>query len=188
MGFPAGPVLWAGDDTVTEHRGPHVFGNGRHSDGVRSTHSSTAYRWGQKWVVIAVLVKGPVASPPWALPVLVAWYGPPEWDRLHGTRHKTPAHLSWLLLARLIRWLPARQFIFVGDTGYGSSETARFCPLHRQHLTLVSKVYPDAALDEPPPPRTRGTIGRPRVKGQKLASPQEIVANTATRTSLRVAW
>jgi Transposase DDE domain len=33
-----------------------------------------------------------------------------------------------------------------------------------------------------------GRLGRPRVKSQKLASPQEVVANTATRTSLRVAW
>jgi hypothetical protein len=32
------------------------------------------------------------------------------------------------------------------------------------------------------------TMGRPRVKGQKLASPQEVVADTVTRTRLRVAW
>jgi hypothetical protein len=43
-------------------------------------------------------------------------------------------------------------------------------------------------LYEPPPPRTRRTMGRPRVKGQKLASPQEVVAHTDKRTSLRVAW
>jgi hypothetical protein len=34
---PPGPVLLAGDDTVTEHPGPKVFGKGRHRDGVRST-------------------------------------------------------------------------------------------------------------------------------------------------------
>jgi hypothetical protein len=45
---PTGPVLLAGDDTVTEPPGPHVFGKGRHRDGVRSTHSYTAYRWGHK--------------------------------------------------------------------------------------------------------------------------------------------
>ena len=36
---PPGSVLLAGDDTVTEHPGPHVFGKGRHRDGVRSSHS-----------------------------------------------------------------------------------------------------------------------------------------------------
>jgi DDE superfamily endonuclease len=185
---PPGPVLLAGDDTVTEHPGPQVFGKGRHRDGVRSTHSYTAYRWGHKWVVVSVLVKLPFATRPWALPVLVALYRPLEWDRVHGTRHKTPAHITRLLLARLIRWFPNHRFIFVGDTGYGTSETARFCHKHRRHLTLVSKFYGDAALYEPPPPRTRSTMGRPRVKGQRLASPQEVVAKTAKRTRLTVAW
>jgi hypothetical protein len=183
-----GPVLLAGDDTVTEHPGPKVFGKGRHRDGVRSTHSYTAYRWGHKWVVVSVLIKLPVATRPWALPVLAALYRPPEWDRVHGTHHKTPAHITRLLLARLIRWFPNHRFIFVGDTGYGTSETARFCHKHRRHLTLVSKFYGDAALYEPPPARTRGTMGRPRVKGQKLASPQEVVAKTAKRTRLMVTW
>ena len=137
--LPPGSVLLAGDDTVPEHPGPNVFGKGRHRDGVRSPHSYTAYRWGHKWVVVSVLVKLPVATRPWALPILAALYRPPEGDRVHGTRHKTPAHISRLLLARLIRWFPERHFIFVGDTGYGTSETARFCPPHRQHRTLVSK-------------------------------------------------
>jgi hypothetical protein len=53
---------------------------------------------------------------------------------------------------------------------------------------LVSKFSGDAALYAPPPPRTRRTIGRPRVKGQKLASPQEVVAHTAKRANLSVAW
>jgi hypothetical protein len=185
---PTGPVLLAGDDTVTEHPGPKVFGKGRHRDGVRSTHSYTAYRWGHKWVVVSVLIKLPFATRPWALPVLAALYRPPEWDRVHGTRHKTPAHITRLLLARLIRWFPNHRFIFVGDTGYGTSETARFCHKRRRQLTVVSKFYRDAALYEPPPPRTHRTLGRPRVKGQRLASPQEVVAKTAERTRLMVAW
>jgi hypothetical protein len=185
---PPGPVLLAGDDTVTEHPGPHVFGKGRHRDGVRSSHSYTAYRWGHKWVVVSVLVKLPIATRPWALPVLAALYRPPQWDRVHGTRHKTPAHMARLLLARLMRWFPGRHFIFVGDSGYGTSATARCCRQHHRHLTLVSKFYGDAALYEPPPPRTRGTMGRPRVKGEKLASPQEVVAQVNHRIHLRVTW
>jgi hypothetical protein len=99
-----------------------------------------------------------------------------------------PAHMARLLLARLMRWFPHRHFIFVVDSGYGTSETARFCRQHGRHLTLVSKFYGDAALSDPPPPRTHTTLGRPRVKGEKLASPQEVVAQTAQRTRLSVAW
>jgi hypothetical protein len=185
---PPGPVLLAGDETVTEHPGPQVFGQGRHRDGVRSSHSSTADRWGHTWVVMSRLVKWPFATRPWALPVFVALYRPPEWDRVHGTRHNTPAHTARLLLARLVRWFPERHCIVVGDSGDGTSETARFGRKPRHHLTFVSKFDGDAALYAPPPPRPRRTMGRPRVKGQQLASPQEVVAHTATRTRLRVAW
>ncbi len=69
---PPGPVLLAGDDTVSAHPGPCVFGKGRQRDGVRSTHTYTADRWGHTWVVMAVLVKWPFAARPWALPVLAA--------------------------------------------------------------------------------------------------------------------
>jgi DDE superfamily endonuclease len=93
-GVPPGPVLLAGDDTVTEHPGPQGFGKGRHRDAVRSSHRYTAYRWGHKWVVMAVLVKLPFARRPRAWPVLVALSRPPEWDRLHGTglgrQHTSP--------------------------------------------------------------------------------------------------
>lgn len=109
-------------------------------------------------------------------------------SQAHGTRHKTPAHLARLLLARVIRWFPARQCILVGDTGYGTSETARFWSQYGRQLPLVSQFYGDAAVYEPPPPRTPSTIGRPRVKGPNLASPQEVVAHTARRTRLMVAW
>lgn len=69
-----GPVLLAGDDTVAEHRGAKVHGEGRHRDPVRSTHAFTAYRRGHKWVVLTILVKSPFAVRPGALPVLVALY------------------------------------------------------------------------------------------------------------------
>jgi hypothetical protein len=75
---PDGPVGLAGDDTVDEHRGARVYGKGCHRDPVRSTHSYTAYRWGHKWVVLAILVQFPFATRPWALPVLAALYRNPE--------------------------------------------------------------------------------------------------------------
>jgi hypothetical protein len=96
--------------------------------------------------------------------------------------------MARLLLARLVRWFPQHHFIFMGDSGSGTSETARFCSKHRRHLTMVSKFYGDAALYAPPPLRPHSTMGRPRVQGQKLASPQEVVANTVKRTSLLVTW
>ena len=50
---------------------------------------------------------------------------------------------------------------------------------------MVSKFYPNANLYEPPP--AYAGSGRPRVKGRKLPTPQEVVA-TAEPTRLNVAW
>lgn len=84
---PEGPVLLVGDDTVDEHRGAKVYGKGCHRDPVRSTHSYTAFRWGHKWVVLAILVQFPFAARAWALPVLAALYHNPE----KATRTGAPA-------------------------------------------------------------------------------------------------
>jgi DDE superfamily endonuclease len=185
---PDEPVPLAGDDTVEEHRGEKVYGKGRHRDPVRSTHSYTAWRRGHKWVVLAVLVKFPFASRPWALPVLVALYRTPEWDHERRRRHKTPCELMRQLLAVLIHWSPGRRFIFAGDGGYGTHALARFAHRHRRRLTLVSRFYADAQLYEPAPEVVgKRPAHRPRKKGEKLPTPQEVVATTG-RTALEVSW
>jgi DDE superfamily endonuclease/Archaeal putative transposase ISC1217 len=182
----AGPVSLVGDDTVTEHPGRKVHGKARHRDAVRSSHSYTAWRWGHKWVVLAVLVPFPFARRPWALPVLVALYRSPQDNKARGRRHKTPAQLMQLLLRVLLRWFPGRQFVFAGDGGYGSHEMAHFAQRSQGRLELVSKLHPQANLYEPPPPYA-GKGRRPK-KGAKAPAPQEVVAGTAARSRLNVAW
>lgn len=180
-----GPITLIGDDTVSEHRGKKVFGKARHRDPVRSSHSYTAHRYGHKWVVLTVLVRFPFATRPWTLPVLVALYRSPEDNRPRRRPHKTPAQLMQLLLRILLRWFPDRQFVFAGDSGYGSHELACFARQSTGRLHLVSKFGPDANLYEPPPPYAGH--GRPRVKGAKLPAPQQVAA-TAPRTRWNVAW
>ena len=46
-----------------------------------STHSFTAFRWGHKWVVLAVLIRFPFSRRCWALPLLVALYHAKESGR-----------------------------------------------------------------------------------------------------------
>ena len=186
---PTGPVAVAGDDTVAEHKGKKVYGKGGHRDAVRSTHSYTAYRWGHKWVVLAVLVKFPFAIRPWALPVLVARYRSEEDNARQGRRHKTPAHLVRQLLAVLVHWFPQRQFRFTADGNYASHDLAAFAARHRQRLAMISKFYADANRYAPPPVvKGQKPSGRPRRKGAKQATPQEVVAQTRRRQRWNVAW
>jgi len=183
---PDGPVLLVGDDTVDGHPGKHVYGKARHRDPVRSSHAYTAWKYGHRWVVLAVLVRFPWASRPWALPVLIDLYRSEEDDRRRARPHRTPAQLMCRLLRVLLARFPDRRFVFVGDSSYGTHEVARFVHRHRKRLVLVSKLHPEANLFEPPPPYPGN--GRPRVKGARRPKPREGVATARRRRKLTVGW
>jgi hypothetical protein len=180
------PIVLAGDDTVDGHPGRRVYGKARHRDPVRSSHGYTAWRYGHKWVVLAVLVRFPFATRPWALPVLVALYRSEEDDRARRRPHRTPAQIMCQLLRVMRLWFPDRRLIFVGDAGYGTHEVARFAHRHRLGLTLVSKLHPEANLFEPPPPYSGS--GRPRVKGAALPKPSQAAAAARRLRRRSVAW
>lgn len=184
------PVRLAGDDTVDGHRGKNVYGKGCHRDAVRSTHTHLVYRWGQKWVVLSVLVKLPWSGRTWALPALVALYRTKEINEREGRRHKTPPELMRGLLAQMIHWFPERKFIFSGDQGFGTQELADFAYRHRTHLTLISRLPPDAILYAPLVPPRRPPVGRPRVHGRRLRSPESAVKDTPlqSRRKLAASW
>ena len=183
---PDGPVLLVGDDTVDGHPGRRVYGKARHRDPVRSSHAYTAWKYGHRWVVLAVLVRFPWAGRPWALPVLVDLYRSEEDDRKRGRPHRTPAQLMCRLLRALLLRFPDRRLVFVGDSAYGTHEVARFVHRHRGRLALISKLHPEANLFEPPP-AYRGN-GRPRVKGDRRPKPREGVAAARRRRRLTVGW
>ena len=116
--------------------------------------------------------------------MLVDLYRSEEDDRLRGRPHRTPAQIMATLLRIMLLWFPDRRFVFVGDAGYGTHELSRFCHRHRERLTLVSKLHPEANLFEPPGPY--GGNGRPRVKGAALPKPGRVAARSSTRTSFAI--
>ena len=179
------PVILVGDDTVDGHPGRLVYGKARHRDPVRSSHGYTAWRYGHKWVVLAVLIRFPWANRPWALPVLVDLYRSEEDDQKRGRPHRTPAQVMTTLLRVMLLWSPERQFVFVGDSGFGTHEMARFVYRHRARLSLVSKLHPEANLFEPPPPYSGK--GRPPMKGPRRPKPKQAVAGATLKTE-GVAW
>jgi hypothetical protein len=183
---PDEPVLVPMDDTTAQHRGKHVYGKGCHHDAVRSAHNHVVFRWGHRWVVLALSVKFPFISGRWALPVLAALYRPEELDTAEGRRHKTPAQLARQLMAVLMHWFPERKFVFLGDGGYASHELAKFCYRHRGHGALVSRFRGDANLYAPPP-KEKAPLGRPRIKGHRLPTPQKVVAHSQ-RIPATVSW
>jgi hypothetical protein len=180
-------VILSADDTVAQHKGKYVYGKGCHRDGVRSTQTHVVWKWGHKWVVLAVNVKFPFARRAWALPVMCALYKPVDLDRAEGHRHRTPIDLVRKLVAVLIHWFPSRRFVLVGDGGFASHELSRFARRHRRHLTLISLFHDDANLYDLPLKPRRRKAGRPRVKGKKRANPGWVVAHSP-RTRAKVGW
>ena len=185
---PDGIIRIVGDQTVDGHRGKKVYGKARHRDAVRSSHSHTVYRYGHKWVVLAILVKLPHTSRPFALPIAVALYRDRKTNEAEGRRHKTPAQLMAGLLTLVMHWFPERKFVFAGDNAYGSHAMAQFGYRHRKRLSLVSKIVPDANLFDPPPKQRSKKIGRPPVKGKSLPSPKEVVASKKRGRKIQVSW
>ena len=181
------PVLVAGDDTVAQHRGAKVYGKAQHRDAVRSSHSLAVWKWGHKWIVLAIVVRFAFTTRYGALPVLCALYrGQPE-NQAEGRRHKTPAPLARQLMAVRIHWFPQRKYVFLGDGGFGSHELARCFVRHRRHATPISRFHPEANLYAPPPQRRAGA-GRPRIKGRKLPAPQQTVARRQRGKPATVRW
>lgn len=182
-----GRIVVAIDDTTARHKGAKVYGKGCHYDAVRSSHAHTAWKWGHKWVVLAIVVKFPFARRPWALPVLAALYRTEEINKQEGRRHKTPADLGRGLMALLMHWFPEKKFIFLGDGGYNSHELAEFCSRHRQRAALVSRFFADAVLHDPAPTPRGKVPGRPRKKGRRRKSPNQVAAGSRLRKT-KVKW
>ena len=183
-----GVLELVGDDTVSQHRGEQVYGKGCHRDAVRSSHGHLVHRWGHKWVVLALRVRVPGASRTWALPILIALYRTPDESRKQGLRHKTPPELMQGLLGLWLRWFPERKAVFSGDGGFATHQLSRFASRHSKQLALVSRIVPNAVLHDPPPARKPGQIGRSRIVGKRLLSPEQSVAAGDKRRRLTVNW
>ena len=182
-------VVVDADDTVAEHRGKKVFGTGCHRDAVRSSWTHTAFKWGHKWVVLAVNVRLPWCRRDWALPVMAALYTPrPEDQASGGKRHKTPVLLARQMMAALMHWFPDRKFVLLGDWGFASHDLALFCHRHGDRVTLIARLRSDANLYALPSVTRSCGPGRHRRKGKKLPGPRQTVARTKCRARASVRW
>jgi hypothetical protein len=63
-------LVLAGDDTIERRRGRKIKQAGCYRDPIRSSKEHTVKCFGLKWVSLAVMVKLPWATRPWALPFL----------------------------------------------------------------------------------------------------------------------
>ncbi len=175
---PRGPVVLGIDDTIERRRGKRIAAKGIYRDPVRSSHGHFVKASGLRWLSLMLLTPIPWAKRVWALPFLTALAPSERYCQARGRRHKKLTHWARQLVLQARRWMPGRQLVVVGDSGFAALEL--LAALSRRGVACITRLRLDAALYDPAPPRLPGTNGRPRTKGKRLANLSELLADPAT--------
>ncbi len=180
----AGPVLLALDDTLARKCGKQVFGAGMHHDPRVSSRRMAVMNWGHSWVQLGVLVNFRFAPARWfCLPILFRLYRNRQTVAKRGGSYRTRPELALEVLHRLCTRTPRLRFHVVADAAYGGQNVLKYLPLNC-HLT--SRLVMDARLYAAPPPRRRGRSGRPRLRGPRLPTPEQMLQQRARRLTLHI--
>src|SRR3954469_16372055 len=175
---PQGPVVIGLDDTIERRWGAKIKARGIYRDPVRSSHGHFVKASGLRWLCVMLLAPIPWAGCAGALPFLTVLAPSEHWSSQHRRRHKKLTDWARQVLLQTARWLPGRRVIAVGDSSFAAIELLRDVG---RHLCMISRLRLDAGLYEPAPPRQPSTRGRPRVKGARLPSlPQRLADPTTT--------
>jgi Transposase DDE domain len=168
-------IVLLADDTVHGKAGQRVWAAGAHRDAVRSSRKKKHVKFGHKWLSLCVLVRLPGIDRPWALPILCGLCLSAKVAAKVKRRPKTAAQLARQLLIRLMRWMPDRRFILIGDYQVVTHETACFAARHADRVTAIGRLRGDASFYAEPTRcrRPAGTRGRHQKKGRKLPGPAQ---------------
>jgi len=155
------------DDTLARHTGKRIASAGMHRDPLLSTGAKPFFHFGHNWVVLAVVV-----ALPWgksmSLPFFVRLYRTVKSAHAAKVEHFKRTVLAAHMLAELVKYETKRRFLVYADNAYVNRSIVRTLP---ESVDLIGRGRMDAALYAPPPPYPG--VGRPRVRGERLDSPEQ---------------
>jgi hypothetical protein len=178
--LPEGPLVIGLDDTLERRRGAKISAKGVYRDGVRSSHSHFVKATGLRWLCAMLLVEMDWAGRVWALPFLTVLCPSERYHQQRGQRHKTLTARARQIIRLLGRWLPGRTLVFVADSTYAALDLLKQAST-RAGVSLITRLRLDAALYDPAPPRQKGQNGRPRLKGARRPTLQQVLGAAKTR-------
>jgi hypothetical protein len=185
---PQGTVVMGIDDTIERRWGKQIAARGIYRDPVRSSDSHFVKASGLRWLCLMMLVKIPWADRVWALPFLSVLAPSERFAEARKRRHKTLLNWATQMLCQVRRWLPQRQIVVVADSSFAALEFLASVSQRSSPVEVITRLRLDAALYEPAPERQPGQMGRPRIKGKRLATLQTILLHPKTVwTSLKIA-
>src|SRR5215470_7124106 len=184
---PTGVVVVGLDDTLERRRGEKIKAKGIYRDPVRSSRFHVVKASGLRWLCAMVLAEIPWARRVWALPFLTALCPSQRYHQQRGQRHKPLPQWAGQLVGLIHRWLPKREVVVVADSSYAVIELLKQVS-DTSEVSLITRLRLDAALYDPAPPRSPGQNGRPRKKGARRPTLQQVLKDPQTRwTRLMVA-
>jgi SRSO17 transposase len=179
--LPSEDILLAIDDTLARKRGLKVFGVGMHHDPLLSSRGKAITNWGHSWVVLGVIVQFPLwPKRAFCLPILFRLYLNHKAAKRAGRVHRTRPELAVEMLHVLCRHRKSRRFHAICDSTYGGQSVLCHLPANCQ---LTSRLVMDARLYAPAV-RRPGAKGRPRKRGERLATPEAMLEARAQRLVL----
>jgi hypothetical protein len=183
---PRGVVLFGLDDTIERRRGEQSTAKGLYRDPVRSSHAHMVKASGLRWLGGMVLTPIAWAKRVWALPFLTVRCPSERFYAQRGRRHHTLLKRAWQSIRLVRRWLPDRELVCVADSSFAALEWLALVA-QGPHVSVMTRLRLDAALYAPPPPRTPGQRGRPRLTGKRRPTLETVLAAEKTPWStLRV--
>lgn len=179
----AGEILVGLDDTLARKRGAKMFGAAMHYDPLLS-RGRRITSWGHNWVVLGAIVELPFRpGRRWFLPILFRLYLSEKQSAKHRRVHRTRPELAVEMLGLLCGRYRDRRFHAVADSAYGGQSVLTRRPANCE---LTSRLLLSARLYDAPSPRRKGQLGRPRVRGARLPSPEAMLDGRCRRTTLDV--
>jgi DDE superfamily endonuclease len=182
--LPADTIFLALDDTLARKRGLKTFGVGMHHDPLLSSRGKAITNWGHSWVVLGVLVQFPLwKDRVFCLPILFRLYLNKQAAQRARRAQPSRPELAVQMLQVLCNHCKSRRFHVVADSAYGGQSVLCHLPAN---CDLTSRLVLDARLHGLPPVRQAGVQGRPRKRGARLPTPEQMLGERATRLTLNL--
>lgn len=177
---PTGELVCGLDDTIERRRGQPIKAKGIYRDPVRSSHSHFVKASGLRWLCSMLLVEVSWAGAVWGLPFLSVLCPSEHYYGERGRPHQKLTERAAQVFKLVARWLPDRVLVFVADSSFATFELLALVS-GIPNLSLVTRLRMDAQLWAEAPPRKPHQKGRPRLKGERRPSPQQVLADSQTK-------
>jgi len=168
------------DDTLNKHRGRKICGSAWQHDGAAPKGAASPFAWGVCFVVIGLAVRLPgISQRVFCLPFAARlWWPESAQVKPEGRVHRTKQELALELIELTRSWLDqARILRVVTDIGYCCATVMKGLP---DGVHLTGRARKDSSLYALAEKRKPGTRGRPRKKGTRLPTPQEMFQDPGT--------